>query len=80
MANNTAARLLESVGAYLLYPVELGKTNLAGLVFAAVFFLLLAAMAGARGRLFCNTLCPVGALLGLFAKISRYRIKIDRAV
>ena len=30
-----------------------------------------------KGRLFCNTLCPVGALLALCSKTSRYRIVLD---
>ena len=30
-----------------------------------------------KGRLFCNTLCPVGALLALCSKTSRYRITLS---
>jgi ferredoxin len=30
-----------------------------------------------KGRLFCNTLCPVGAVLGLISKFLRYRITVD---
>ena len=32
-----------------------------------------------RGRLFCNTLCPAGALLGLIARVSLFRIVIDKS-
>ncbi len=32
-----------------------------------------------RGRVFCNTLCPVGALLSLFARKSYYRVSIDQS-
>lgn len=35
--------------------------------------------AASRGRLFCNTFCPLGALLGLLARVSRYRLDIDPA-
>ncbi|MEA2061909.1 MAG: 4Fe-4S binding protein [Thermodesulfobacteriota bacterium] len=31
-----------------------------------------------HGRLFCNTVCPVGTLLGLVSKLSLFRICIDR--
>ena len=30
-----------------------------------------------HGRLYCNTICPVGSLLGLISKFSVYKIKID---
>ena len=30
-----------------------------------------------KGRVFCNTLCPVGALLALCSKVSRYQISLD---
>lgn len=32
-----------------------------------------------RGRLFCNTLCPVGALLALVSKRPLFRVTIDKA-
>lgn len=31
-----------------------------------------------RGRLLCNTICPVGAFLGLISNYSAFRIKIDK--
>jgi len=31
-----------------------------------------------RGRIFCNTLCPVGAILSLIARKALYRVTIDR--
>ena len=39
-------------------------------VFIAAFF---------RGRIFCNTLCPVGAVLGLLSKISWFKVKLNEA-
>jgi polyferredoxin len=35
-------------------------------------------LAAWRGRLYCNTICPVGALLGLASKFSLWRLGIDR--
>ncbi|HUN66585.1 MAG TPA: 4Fe-4S dicluster domain-containing protein [Bacteroidota bacterium] len=37
---------------------------------------LIAALSFSRGRLFCNTLCPAGALLGIASRISLFRIVI----
>lgn len=40
-------------------------------------FLLIAGAAFFKERLFCNTLCPVGFLLGLFSKMSRFRLQFS---
>ena len=44
---------------------------------AAFIMLLVAGSAFFKERLFCNTLCPAGFLLGLFSRISRYRLKFS---
>lgn len=48
--------------------VAVAGTLIALAVIAAAFF---------RERLFCNTLCPVGFLLGLFSRMARFRLKIN---
>ena len=30
-----------------------------------------------KGRIYCNTLCPVGTLLGLFARFALFKVRID---
>lgn len=42
--------------------------SLAAFVTAGLTFAVIAAMSLRRGRLFCNTLCPVGALLGIMSQ------------
>jgi polyferredoxin len=42
--------------------------------------ILITGLATTRGRLYCNTICPVGALLGFFSKVSFLRISIDTGV
>jgi polyferredoxin len=42
-----------------------------------VFFLLVGVLSFTRGRLYCNTVCPVGTFLGLISKISVLRIRFD---
>lgn len=32
-----------------------------------------------RGRFWCNTICPVGTLLGLVSRFAVFRVRIDRA-
>ena len=51
---------------------------ISGIAFFAAFavFLLVAALAVLAGRRYCNTICPVGTLFGIFAKYSIVRIRI----
>ena len=46
---------------------------------AGVSFAALVVMAAWRGRLFCNTVCPVGAALGLLSARAPVRIRLDAA-
>jgi ferredoxin-type protein NapF len=43
----------------------------------AAFLLLVGILSLTRGRLYCNTICPVGTFLGLLSKVSLLRIKFD---
>jgi len=52
--------------------------NRAALLLALSSMILLIVLSSKKGRLYCNTLCPVGAFLGLFARFSLFRIRLDR--
>jgi len=43
------------------------------------FFILVVTMSWFRGRLFCNTICPVGTSLGLLSKLSLFHITINES-
>lgn len=75
--NNGLAHTLETVGVYALRPAEWKAPSLLTLAFPLGFLALLLWLCVGKGRLFCNTLCPVGALLGLVAKFSLFKIAID---
>ncbi|MDR1661743.1 MAG: 4Fe-4S binding protein, partial [Azoarcus sp.] len=45
-----------------------------------VIFIAITIMASVRGRLWCNSVCPVGTLLGLVSRRSLWRISVDDAV
>jgi len=42
-------------------------------IFAVLFLLLVVVLSSFRGRLYCNTICPVGSLLGLISKFSFFK-------
>jgi ferredoxin len=76
--NNLTARGLESWGVYGLAPVTWGWAGAGVLAATAALLLLVVTLAARHGRLFCNSLCPVGALLALASRLSLFRIRIDQ--
>jgi ferredoxin len=75
--HNGIAELAISAGYYQLFPVEYVMTAGASTIFALMILLLLVIFTWWKGRLFCNSLCPVGALLGLVSRFSLFSLKID---
>ena len=78
-ANNILVQIFESFGSYALYPVTVAKTNPYTLMIPVVVLGLVTWLSVWRGRLYCNTVCPVGTLLGLISKISLFKIRLNTA-
>ena len=77
--NFTSAQLY-NFEIYAISPID-GDPQISLALFGLAL-LLLAVVAIAsmlRGRLFCNTVCPVGALLGFIAKFSIFQLKLDKS-
>jgi len=62
---------------YGFYYVTIYTITLWSAAIAATTLLIVLIMALLRGRLFCNTICPVGSLLGLLSRVSLFRIELD---
>lgn len=77
--NNFTAHLFESFGSYWLYPVEIKYVDWLSVCVGLFLLSAIAIMSYKKGRLFCNTICPVGSLLGIFSKFSIYQIAIDES-
>lgn len=75
-ANNGAAWVLEGAGSYALYPLRLRGIGWLSVAAPALLLVVTGWLAWTRGRLYCNTMCPVGTLLGLLSRRARYRITI----
>lgn len=76
--NNLAALTLEQFNIYRVYPIELKALSWVAITFSAFVLLIIGIMSFSKGRLFCNTVCPVGTLLGLASRFSLYKITIDQ--
>jgi ferredoxin len=75
--NNFAALTLEQFNIYKVYPVELKALSWLAIVFSSSILLIIGIMSFTKGRLFCNTVCPVGTVLGLTARFTLFKITID---
>ncbi len=76
-ANNVLAQMSEANGNYDFYYVEPYKVALIPAITAGIAALILLVLAFRNGRTYCNTICPVGTMLGYVSKFSLFKIKID---
>jgi ferredoxin len=74
---NTVVHLLEQFSIYALPPVAAHPIVLPVLAGALLCFSVLFWMSYHHGRLFCNSLCPAGAVLGLISRFSIFRVAFD---
>ena len=75
-ANNAAAYLLERLQSYGLNRVQLNPAAYPSVALAALALAVVGWLAARHGRLYCNTVCPVGTLLGLVSRFSLFKVRI----
>ena len=77
LANNGLAALAEHYGSYAFYEVHVWIKSITLLVVALLTWGIIAVLAWRGGRTWCNTICPVGTLLGLISRHALYKMTID---
>ena len=75
--NNLCAYFAERAGSYAFYHVDVWVKSGVVLAVAAVTLVVIGFMSFRWGRLWCNTICPVGTVLGFVSKFSLFRPVID---
>lgn len=75
--NNLFASWAEKADSYAFYTVELRNESIIIACMAAVTLIALAILAWRNGRTYCNTICPVGTMLGILSRFSIFRPVID---
>lgn len=77
----TGNNLLESVFSrfdnYTFYQVDASVLSMPSLLIALVTLLIIGFLAWKHGRAWCNTLCPVGTVLGFLSRFSLFKVRID---
>lgn len=77
--NNFLSVILEKFDVYTIAHVQIPSFSALVYIIPAGFLLLVGILSITKGRLYCNSICPVGTFLGLISKISLLRIKFDES-
>lgn len=80
LLNNSIAAAFENVGLYTLPRIAFKNFSIIATLYSAFFFISLALLTMWHGRLFCNTLCPVGSLLGLISNYSLFKFRMNESL
>lgn len=75
--NNLLATTAERMNSYAFYEVETLTKALPLLIVAIVTLVVVAYLSFKNGRTWCNTICPVGTLLGFLSKFSWFKPVIN---
>ncbi|MDR3061908.1 MAG: 4Fe-4S binding protein, partial [Dysgonamonadaceae bacterium] len=79
MINNWVTAIATRAGNFTFYHVSIETVTVVSLIAALVALLVVGIMSFMRGRLFCNTICPVGSLLGLVSRFSLFKVVMDES-
>jgi polyferredoxin len=77
-ANNVLAFALQLLHIYTVNPVEQYRPGWFAIAGALLILGVVAGFSFTRGRLWCNTICPVGAVLGLMSRFALFKVAINQ--
>lgn len=77
LGNNALAWIAERFDSYAFYSTEVWIGSLPTLLTALAAFIIIFILAWRGGRTWCNTICPVGTLLGAISRFSIFAPVID---
>lgn len=75
--NNLLALIAGHMGSYALYQTDVWMKSLPTFIIAVASLVIIAVLAWRNGRTYCNTICPVGTILGFFSRFSLFHPVID---
>ena len=77
LGNNFLAWIAERAGSYAFYSVDIWIKSATTFIIAIVTLIITGVLAWKHGRTWCNTICPVGTVLGFFSRFSIFAPVID---
>ena len=77
LTNNVLAYFAERADSYAFYKVDVWIKAVSSFVIAVITFAVVGILAWRQGRTWCNTICPVGTVLGFLSRFSIFAPVID---
>lgn len=77
--NNLLESIFSHFDNYTFYQVDASLLSVSSFIIGLVTFLLIGFLAWRHGRAWCNTVCPVGTVLGFISHFSLFKIRIDES-
>ena len=78
IVNNLLATVAERHDSYAFYQRDVWLRSIPTMVVATVTLVAVVVLAWRNGRTYCNTICPVGTVLGFLARLSLLKPVIDK--
>ena len=75
--NNQLASAEAARESYTYFTIDIWIRGISSFILAIITFIGLAVTSVLTGRGYCNTVCPVGTLLGFAGKFSLFKVRID---
>ena len=75
--NNLLAYFAERADSYAFYETTVWIKSLPTFIIALLTFIIIAVLAWRNGRTYCNTICPIGTVLGFLSRFALFRPAID---
>lgn len=75
--NNLLAWFAERADSYAFYSTDVWMKGWITFCVTAITLLVISILAWRSGRTYCNTVCPVGTLLGFLSRFSLFRLTFD---
>ena len=76
-ANNVLAYLAERLDSYAFYSRDIWIRSISTFAIAAATLVVVGVLAWRNGRTYCNTVCPVGTVLGFLSRFSWLKVRFD---
>lgn len=75
--NNLLESVFTQFGNYTFYQVDASIISISSFIIGLATLLIIGFLAWKHGRTWCNTVCPVGTLLGFVGRFSLFKVRID---
>ena len=79
LGNNLLESVFSRFDNYTFYQVDASIREISSFIISLLTLIAVGFLAWRHGRTWCNTVCPVGTVLGFLSRFSLFKVKIDMA-